>query len=119
MKSLKIKIENGHRDSGVYSFWPNRLAPETKELLYNGLERIVNVGDSLNEYLGLARTHETFWPWDTQDADTGLIQWDPAAHDVFLVFRDYLRKIWVSDRESLEGGHLDVLLGLNLSLIHI
>jgi hypothetical protein len=115
MRKQKTQPANARKDATIFSFWPNRLAPETKGLLYNGLERVVNVGDSLSEYLELAKMCESFWPLDTQDADAGLIRWDPAAHGVFLVFRNYLRRIWVSDRESLENGHLDVLLGLNLA----
>ena len=83
-------------------------------LLYNGLERIVNVGDSESEYLEVPKTCDSFWPLDTQDPETGRVRWHPAAHSVFLVFRDYLRKVCVSDRESLESGHLDILLGLRL-----
>jgi hypothetical protein len=114
MKTRKLEPENWRRDSSVFSFWSNRLAPEAKALLYNGLERIVNVGDSESEYLELVKMCDSFWPLDIQDRVAGLIRWDPAAHGVFLVFRDYLRKVWVSDRESLGSGHLDVLLGLSL-----
>lgn len=115
MKSRKIGTVNWRRDSSVFSFWPNRLAPETKELLYSGLGRIVNVGDSQSEYLELAKMCDSFWPLDTQDPEAGFMRWDPVAHDLFMVFRNYLRRVWVSDRESLESGHLDVLLGLDLA----
>lgn len=105
---------NFSKDATVVSFWPDRLAPETKMVLYNGLEGVVNVPDSESEYLEVARKCESFWPLDTQDPEAGVIRWDAAAHSVFLAFRDYLRKVWVSDRESLASGHLGLLLGLNL-----
>jgi len=114
MKKPRTQYTNGKRDASIVSFWPNRLARETKELLYNGLERIVNAGNSESDYLEIAKMYDSFWPLDTQDPNTGLIRWHPAAHDLFLVFRDYLRKIWITDRESLESGRLEVLLGLDM-----
>ena len=114
MKTRKSEPGNWRSDPSIFTFGPNRLARETKELLYNGLERIVNVGDSQSEYLELAKMCDSFWPLETQDRKAGFVRWDPAAHDLFMVFRNYLRKVWVSDRKSLENGHLDVLLGLDL-----
>src|ERR1700693_435216 len=120
--SQSIRGSLGRIKVGVRSYQSNRLARENMELLYSGLERIVNVGNSLSQYLELAKTYESFWPLDTIDPDigfktqqSGLIRWVPAAHGVFLVFRNYLRRVWVSDRESLENGHLDILLGLDLN----
>ena len=103
----------------VFSQQANRQA---KLRLFRGLERFVNTGDSGEEYAALGKAWPSFWPIDTQapielanapPKDIELIRWHPAAHDVFLVYRNYLRKIWVHDQESLDSGHLDILLGLN------
>lgn len=104
----------------VFSAQTNRQA---KLRLFRGLERFANTGDSLEEYTALAKAWPSFWPIDTQapveslanapPTDVELIRWHHAAHDVFLAYRNYLRKIWVADREYLDSGHLDILLGLN------
>ena len=98
----------------VQAFWPNRLAPETKESLYAGLEEFVNLGDSDQDLSTFAAKCPTFWPFDTQDTKAGLLRWITAARPVLLVFRDYLRKVWISDSEAHENGYLSVLLGLDV-----
>jgi hypothetical protein len=83
-------------------------------MFYAGLEELVNVGDSDQDFRAFATKCRSFWPLDTQDPSIGLLRWDIAAHGVFLAFRNYLRKVWVSDRQAVEYAYLSVLLGLDV-----
>jgi hypothetical protein len=98
----------------VQAFWPNRLAPETKEFLYAGLEEFVNVGNLDKDFRTFADKCPTFWPFDTQEFGAGLLRWIIAARPALNVFRDYLRKVWISDPEAHENAYLIVLLGLDV-----
>jgi hypothetical protein len=106
-----LKLPKG---ATVQAFWPNRQAPETKELLYAGLEEFVNIGNSDQDFGKFATMCPSFWPFDTQEAKTGLLRWITAARPALLVFRDYLRKVWISDSDANENGYLPVLLGLDM-----
>jgi len=98
----------------VFGLWPNRQARETKEILYAGLEVFVNLGDSEQEFVALGTSYPTFWPFDAQDPKAGLVRWHTSARPVVLVFREYLRKVWISDPQASKNGYLLVLLGLDV-----
>jgi|ERR1700722_2899448 len=111
---MKNDKNRSAREATVLAKWPNRQAPETKELLYAGLEDFVNVGSSDQEFAAFAAKYPTFWPFETQDLKAGLLRWNISAKAVLLVFRDYLRKVWTSDPEAHENCYLSVLLGLDV-----
>lgn len=107
-------MSDEHKKNTVQAIVPNRQARETKEILYAGLEAFVNVGDSERDFQDFSEKYPYFWPFDIQDPDAGILLWDRAARPVFLVFRDYLRKLWINDPVADDSGYLSVLLGLNV-----
>jgi len=90
----------------VFSNEPSDLAPRERQRLYKGLERFVNAGDAPEDYKALSKAWSSFWPLDLQGA------WSDACYRIFLVYRDTLRRVWISDPEALRGGSLIFLLGL-------
>jgi hypothetical protein len=96
----------------VVSCEPSDLAPEERQRLYYGLERFVNAGDGPEEYKALSKAWSSFWPLDLQDGPGDELAWTGACHRLFLVYRDTLRRVWISDPDALRGGALNFLLGL-------
>lgn len=102
----------------LISFDVNGLAASQRERLFRGLERFVNTGDSLEEYKALGKGWPGFWPLDLQGGTARLQQtgslslaWDDACHALFLVYRDTLRRVWISDPLALKTGAVNFLLG--------
>jgi len=104
------------KEATVLAFWPNRQAPETKELLFAGLEEFVNLGNSDQDFRTFADKYPNLWPFETQESEPQprALRWITPARPVLLAFRDYLRKIWISDPEAHERAYLRVLLGLDV-----
>lgn len=111
---MKDAEKNQAREATILAYWPNRQAPETKELLYAGLEAFVNLGNSDRDFEVFAAKYPAFWPFDTQESEAGILRWNAPARPVLLVFRDFLRKLWISDPEAHENTYLLVLLGLDV-----
>jgi hypothetical protein len=107
-------ISKQPKGATVQAFWPNRQAPKAKEFLYAGLEEFVNAGNSDLDFRKFAAMCPSFWPFDTQEFGAGLLRWIAAARPVLLVFRDYLRRVWISDPQAYEKGYLLILLGLDV-----
>jgi hypothetical protein len=97
----------------VFSIEPNDLAPEEKQRLYKGLERFVNAGDGPEEYAALSKAWSCFWPLDLQDGRGNSLAWVDEGHLLFLVWRDALRRVWISDPVALQGGLVSFLFGLS------
>jgi hypothetical protein len=91
----------------------SRLARAEREHLFKGLERFVNADDSLKEYKALSRGWRDFWPFDLQDGHARPLAWADECHLLFLVCRDALRRVWISDPVALQGGMVSFLLGLS------
>jgi hypothetical protein len=72
-----------------------RLARGKRERLWKGLERFVNCGDDLNDYLALGRAFPTFWPVVVKRHPLRKpLNWDPVCHRLFLFYRETLRSLW-------------------------
>jgi hypothetical protein len=95
------------------SYEPSDLAPEERQRLYKGLERFVNTGDDPKEYKALPKAWPDFWPFDLQDGHGNSLAWADECHLLFLVCRDALRRVWISDPVALQGGMVSFLLGLS------
>jgi hypothetical protein len=103
---------------------PKRQAPDEKARLFEGLTRVGNAGDSVEDYLQLQKTASSFWPITIHGpyGDKGLdqqIAWVPSGHALFLAFKHYLRKVWIhdfttSDGTIMDGVYLGLLLGLDI-----
>lgn len=100
----------------------NRRAMQERARWFEGLERVVNAGDSHEAYSQLALAAGSFWPLNVSApaGERGLdqpIHWDQAGQPLFRAYRDYLRRIWVGDyvtqNRSLDGVYLNYLLGLD------
>ncbi len=106
------------------------LAPSERARLWKGLERFVNCGDDLNDFLALGKAFPKFWPvalWHQpraishsiaeQDRETlnsvrsqpgrslplqASLNWHPVCHKLFLVYREILRHLWRGN-EELQG----------------
>ncbi|MBV9481922.1 MAG: hypothetical protein JO249_14380 [Acidobacteria bacterium] len=91
----------------------NDLAPEKKEWLFAGLDAFVNTGETTEDYRRLASQWWTFWPHSIRDGETvDDLDWSPAAHGLFLDYRDKLRKVWKADPEARFSSVLAYLLGI-------
>lgn len=97
----------------VVSYEPNDLAIGERHRLYKGLERFVNAGDDLKDYKALPKAWPDFWPFDLQDGHGNSLAWADECHLLFLVCRDALRRVWMSDPVALQGGMVSFLLGLS------
>src|SRR3990172_8564547 len=79
-----------------------------RKRLWKGLERFVNCSDSLEDYYALKNSFPELFP-----VGVGLLAWHPICHKLFLVYRDKLRKVWVTRRWKYHAGDLSgFLLGL-------
>jgi hypothetical protein len=100
----------------------NSRATEERARLFEGLERVVNCGDSREAYSQIAIAARSFWPLNVS-APTGKerldrpIRWDEAGQPLFRAYRNYLRRIWVgdyvADNKFFDGAYLNYLLGLD------
>jgi hypothetical protein len=97
------------KHAAVFSLEQSHLATENTQRLYKGLERFVNTGDTLEDFRSLSKAWSSFWPLDNMGAGDG---WTDDCHRLFLVYRDTLRRVWISDPEALRSGSLMFLFGL-------
>jgi hypothetical protein len=93
---------------------PFALAAKERARLFGGLESFANLGDSAKDYEKFALQWPTFYPVEIRKGGPlgkpmGLI---PELHLVVLLYRDYLRRAWISDPEVDRLGLADILLGL-------
>ena len=86
--------------------FPTGLPSTQKKQRFAGLEAVVNTGDSLESYEALADTWPTFFPHDPN------FKWWPEAHQLFLDYRDKLRKVWMRKAEAEAIDMFPYLLGL-------
>ncbi len=101
------------RQVTVKNFDPNQLVHEEKELLFAGLEKFVNVGDSPEDFKKFSLGFPKFFPIEISNPRKRDISWTDQSQGIFYDIRDVLRRIWkgddsFDDRETL----LPVLLGL-------
>jgi hypothetical protein len=99
---------------------PNRLATEQaierghdRERLWKALERFANCGDSVQEYNDLAKAYPDLWPVEIRNKERACLNWTPAAHRLFLRYRDALRLVWEGDLPAIRRGNVAFLLGVN------
>jgi hypothetical protein len=86
---------------------------QAKQRLFRGLERFANTGDSPEEYRALAKAWPSFWPLDLRDGpQLNPLAWPDSGHALFLVHRNALRRLWISDPVALAGNDLPFLLGI-------
>jgi hypothetical protein len=79
------------------------------------LERFVNLGDSLEDFQTFAKQWPTFCPvllYHERTGHTLNLLLDAPSRELSLVFRDYLRLVWLRNDWALENGVLEILLGL-------
>lgn len=97
----------GRQTPTILGTLPIDLAPSEMGRLFNGLEAVVNCGDSLNEYQNLSKGHASFWPSDPGRA------WNPKDHASFIEYRDQLRALWNGSlNEEQRPSTVAYLLGL-------
>jgi hypothetical protein len=92
-----------------------RLARGERERLWKGLERFVNCGNGLNDFVALGRAFGTFWPIDVRYHPLRKpLTWNPVCHKLFLFYREVLRRIWCGlDRgDDFPSNPSNFLLGL-------
>jgi hypothetical protein len=84
------------------------------ERLFAGLQLFANLGDSFQEYSDFAEKFPTFCPVfffsESADKQLDLLQ-NQNAHELFLLFRDYLRAVWRREPAALREQVLLILLG--------
>jgi len=93
----------------------NRIAPGDVERLFAGLDLFANTGDSFQEYCEFVTKCPTFCPVVLFDETAGKqldLLPNENAHELFKVFRDYLRFVWQRDLIALREQVLKILLGL-------
>lgn len=99
----------------------NRLADE-RDILFEGLERVVNSGESEEGYKELSLAAADFFPARFEDGLHCEIAWHPSAWQLFKFYQGCLRKLWSGDFASqkyngtvfLDGPYLNYLLGLDV-----
>lgn len=95
-----------------YSVSPNDQADQDAKRFWNGLERFVNTGDSLEDYGVLRKAWPTFWPVAIETRGRSLA-WSDEAHPLFKFYRDILRALWARDPStSTNGTYVNVLFGM-------
>jgi hypothetical protein len=99
----------------VYSPAVNRQA---KSRLFRGLERFANTGDSPAAFQALGSGWRDFWPINSQDEQCKSVAWVEAGHALFLLFRDSLRRLWMSDPFRSDDA-LSFLLGIGGQFQHL
>jgi hypothetical protein len=100
----------------------NRLAPEAREILFDGLERVVNGGESEEGYRELSSVAADFFPARFGNNLHSEIAWHPSAWQLFRFYQGCLRKLWSGDfalqmgptTRFLDGPYLNYLLGLDV-----
>jgi hypothetical protein len=119
----KSIIKHRGYEGKVNAFRPTvvstHLNRQARRRLFRGLERFANTGDSVEEYAALSKGWPSFWPLDLRGGEAQSLAWDDACHALFLVFRDTLRRVWLSDPSALKDGSLSFLLGLGDQFPHL
>jgi len=88
---------------------PIDLAPKKRAHLFGGLEKLVNTGDSQQQYQSLSKQWPSFWP-EGPESPTA---WLPEEHSNFRNYRDKLRQLWSGSlNEQQQLGTVAYLLGL-------
>src|ERR1700730_8770076 len=114
-----MKPEEGNSELSTLSVVDsNRLAAE-REILFEGLERVANGGESEESYRALSIVAADFFPALFADGLHSEIAWHPAAWQLFKFYQDCLRKLWSGDfalkkndgTDFLDGPYLNYLLG--------
>lgn len=99
----------------VHVLMPNASAPKEIGRLFAGLELLANLGDSYPEYCEFVKKYPTFCPVILFDESTNrqleLLQ-NESAHELFKVFRDYLRSVWRREPAALREQVQQILLGV-------
>jgi len=90
----------------------NRLAFSESRRLFTGLERFVNTGDSIEAYWALRKGWPGFWPKELVDLQGNSLAWHADCHDLFVVFREALRYVWIPLPDELKSGTLAFLFGI-------
>src|SRR5579862_133021 len=90
---------------------PRMVNRQAIERLFRGLERFVNTGDSNGEYKALAKAWPRFWPINFGGVGRTL-DWSDECYPIFLVFRNTLRRLWLSGPFRAQSGPTGFLLGL-------
>lgn len=81
--------------------------------LWNGLERFVNTGDSLEDYGVLRKAWPTFWPVAIETRGRSFA-WSDEAHPLFIFYRNVLRGLWARDpATSTNGTYVNLLFGIH------
>jgi hypothetical protein len=102
------------RRSTVRSPRSYKRAPDEKARLFAGLENLVNLGFSYEEFCKFASQWPTFCPMLLRKSSGALIPLFPhkRLHELVLRFRDFLTLVWRRDPLSHREQVLKILLGL-------
>lgn len=108
---------------------PNERALAPRESLIDSLERLVNLGDTLEDFHKFASLEPDFFPLELlaelPNAKRNAIikrgwgwgldkppKWENECHGLFLFYRNKLRQLWKRPGPEEESRILDVLLGV-------
>ncbi len=93
-----------------------KVPKEERERLWFGLERFVNCGDALEDFRALGCSFPKFWPasiWCmNRDFQWWSLDWHPECHELFLLYRNTLRRVWRNDFSPEDWGQAEFLLGI-------
>jgi hypothetical protein len=105
----RSRTKRTHLQTTVLGTLPIDLAPKERARLFQGLEAVVNTGDSEQDYQATAKQWSTFWPAGPQD-----LPWATEQRSNFLDFRNKLRSLWSGSLENQHKqlGTVAYLLGL-------
>lgn len=104
--------------SSIQVFLANGLAAKEKSRLWEGLQKFANLGNSFEDFTRFAKQWPTFSPCEIRKGEPSSISMtlevDPNFHVLVMTYRNYLRRVWISDPEVDAQGLADILLGLRV-----
>ena len=95
---------------------PFGLASDERARLYSGLGQFVNLGDSADEFRKFRNLWPKFTPVEFRKGSRlgQSMHLTSDMHLLVIIFRDYMRRVWMSDPEADSRGFADILLGLQV-----
>jgi len=106
------------RNPTIQVLLPSGQATDERARLFAGLEKFVNLGDSAADFERFAQLWPTFYPVEIRKGKPPMkpLGFIPELHLVVLGYRDYLRRVWISDPDVDALGLADILLGLQIQV---
>jgi hypothetical protein len=92
---------------------------QARQRLFRGLERFANTGDTMKEYRAFGTAWRDFWPFDFRDGQNNPLRWPDSGHGLFLLWRNALRGLWISDPYAIHTDALSFLMGIGGQFEHL